>query len=162
MNMKVRFALGLVILVGVAFWARESRRDPPGVISVSENDAEMNAAIARAQETLPEFIRRVQSPPPGQTALSLKARFEQGGAVEHMWIDDVSYDGQVFTGTLGDHPEFVTNVHEGQRVVIPPERVSDWMAIENDRLIGGTTVRVLWNRMSPEERKETFGPLRFD
>jgi uncharacterized protein YegJ (DUF2314 family) len=41
-----------------------------------------------------------------------------------------------------------------QQVSVPLDNISDWMYVSDGRLIGGFTSRVLYGRMSPEERKQ--------
>ena len=43
----------------------------------------------------------------------------------------------------------------GEVIVIPTEDIVDWMIVEDGKLIGGYTIRLAYERMSPEE-KERF------
>jgi uncharacterized protein YegJ (DUF2314 family) len=130
------------------------REGEPDVQFVGAEDRQMNAAMAKARATIEQFKGRLDSPPPSQTAASLKARFEDQGQIEHMWLDDVTYAGGVFHGTIGNEPMLVTKWSFGDRVTVSVERVSDWMIADNGRLIGGWTIRVLRDRMSPQERAD--------
>jgi len=51
--------------------------DPP-IISVPSSDAEMNAAIAHARDTLPTFWASYDAPKPIETGHGLKVRFALG------------------------------------------------------------------------------------
>jgi uncharacterized protein YegJ (DUF2314 family) len=66
----------------------------------------------------------------------------------------VSYDGKNFHGQIDNQPLEVSNVHPGQRVTVAPEAVTDWMFLKNGKLIGGYTTRVLYARLSPEDKAE--------
>ena len=44
------------------------------------------------------------------------------------------------------------NVQLGQRVTLAPREVSDWMFLKNGKLMGGYTTRVLYARLSPEDK----------
>ena len=48
----------------------------------------------------------------------------------------------------------VNNVHRGQRVTVPPEAVTDWMFLKNGKLMGAYTTRVLYARLSPDDKAE--------
>jgi uncharacterized protein YegJ (DUF2314 family) len=48
----------------------------------------------------------------------------------------------------------VKNVHLGQRVTVAPRDVSDWMFVKDGKLMGGYTTRVLYARLSPEQRAQ--------
>jgi|HubBroStandDraft_6_1064221.scaffolds.fasta_scaffold239430_2 uncharacterized protein YegJ (DUF2314 family) len=128
------------------------QRSPDKVIHVSPDDPRMNAAIEKARASVGTFIAALQSPKPGQVGFNVKAQFEDGGKVEHIWLDHVTYDGTNFQGTIDNEPEMVKNVKNGQRVTVAPAEISDWMYIENRKLVGGETVRALRDRLSPAER----------
>jgi uncharacterized protein YegJ (DUF2314 family) len=37
---------------------------------------------------------------------------------------------------------------------VSKSEISDWFYIDNGKLVGGYTIRVLYSRMSPEEKKD--------
>jgi uncharacterized protein YegJ (DUF2314 family) len=129
-----------------------SSRDP--VIHVKATDNEMNAAMEKARVTLDTFIAALQKPGAKQKDFSIKARFEERGKVEHMWVNEVRVDGDLIKGKLGNDPENLKGLHAGMACGFPRSRVSDWMYIDDGRLVGGTSIRLLRNRMSATERKE--------
>ncbi len=114
----------------------------------------MNAAIREAQRTLGEFEQRLAAPTPAQSAASLKVRFEEGGHVEHIWLDAVRWLDGEFEGEIGNTPEHIRHLKLGDKVKARAADISDWMVIDGDRLIGGYSVRLLRKRMSKEERTE--------
>jgi len=119
---------------------------------VPDDDEAMNAAMAKARETIGDFLSRLQNPETSKENLSLKASFEEDGQIEHLWLNTITYEDDIFTGTLGNNPVYVQGLTLGQRVSIPLERVSDWMDIEDGRLIGGYTIQVLRDKLPPKER----------
>jgi uncharacterized protein YegJ (DUF2314 family) len=123
-----------------------------GVIHVADDDPGMNAAIAKARATVDAFITALQSPRPNQTEFSVKMAFTDRGKTEHMWLSPVTYDGTKFQGIVNNDPEMVKNVKIGQEVTVAPGEISDWMYVENEKLVGGETLRVLRNALSPAER----------
>ncbi len=82
------------------------------VKSVTSEDAEMNEAIHNAQASLDHFIEALQSPSPTQTVFQIKVRFPYDGEgyAEHMWLGNVTFDGNFFVGTLGNEPVFIQEV----------------------------------------------------
>ena len=71
-----------------------------------------------------------------------------------MWLTPVTYDGQNFHGTINNIPELVKSVEIGQAVTVAPSEISDWMYIDNGKLVGGETMRALRNAATPAERAE--------
>jgi uncharacterized protein YegJ (DUF2314 family) len=144
-----RFSFGIVLLVSGAGCGSEDR-----VTSVPDDDPRMNAAIAKARETVSTFIAALQSAGAGQSQFNVKMAFTDGTHTEHMWLSPVSCDGKIFHGTVQNDPANVSNVKLGQQASIEPSKLSDWMYVENGKLVGGYTVRVLHEIMSPSERAE--------
>jgi uncharacterized protein YegJ (DUF2314 family) len=66
----------------------------------------------------------------------------------------VTFDGKNFVGEINNEPEKVTNVKLGDKATIPKAEISDWMYLENGRLVGGETMRVLRDSLSPAEREQ--------
>lgn len=141
-----------------------SREGEPDVHLVESEDEEMNAAIETALETIDEFIQCLESPEEGQTYFSLKARFnilDRPDSFEHIWLYDVSFDGERFIGKIGNEPFDATYLSLDDKVTVEMGDVSDWMIIEEGVLKGGYTILVLIDRMSQEEREEFLQGLDF-
>jgi uncharacterized protein YegJ (DUF2314 family) len=138
------------------------KKSPPDrVVNVKEDDPGMNAAIEKARSSVETFIPLLKSPKPGQTSFSVKMAFVDGENTEHMWLIPVTFDGKVFRGTINNDPEKVKNVKIGQKASVEPDKISDWMYVENRKLVGGFTLRVLRDGMSPAERAEFDKGLPF-
>lgn len=136
------------------------RAGEPEVRKFHVDDPEMNAAMRQARATLPEFEKRLKQPPATQQYISLKGRFEEDGNVEHMWLADVEITPRGYRGKLGNRPVYIQAIGEGSVVEVTRAQVSDWMAIDAGKVVGGYTVRVQRDRMSDEERAqfdESFG-----
>jgi uncharacterized protein YegJ (DUF2314 family) len=130
------------------------RPGEPDVVAVEPTDPEMTQASSQARDTLGEFVRRLDEPPESQSSTSLKVRLTEGDVVEHLWLVSVSHAGDSFTGVVNNEPVNLKAVHLGQSVTVPKAQISDWLAVDNGRLVAGYTLRVLRNRMNPAERKE--------
>jgi uncharacterized protein YegJ (DUF2314 family) len=137
---------------------------PDRIIAVPRDDDEMNAAMARARATVDRFIGALRKPKRSQEQFSFKLPIADGDETEHFWASDVSYDGRAFHGRIGNDPEVVKNVKFGDPVRATPGQISDWMYVDDGRLVGGYTVRVLRNRLPPKERShfDASVPFRID
>lgn len=118
------------------------------------HDEAMEAAIARARETLPVFHEYLGPSAAGEVNALLKARFEFGDEIEHMWISEVSFKGGVYHGRLASTPIAKTDLAPGDPVVIGRDEVTDWLVFVDEVMVGGFTVVELRNRMDPAQRKE--------
>ncbi|HEY4256149.1 MAG TPA: DUF2314 domain-containing protein [Candidatus Udaeobacter sp.] len=126
----------------------------PGYAQVSDNDKQMDRAVENAQRTLGFFIAALKAKQGGDTVFEIKKGFIDGDKVEHLWMKRITYDGKNFHGEIDNRPREVNNVHLGQRFTVAPEAVSDWMFLKDGKLIGGYTTRVLYARLSPEDKAE--------
>ena len=154
--MWLRVAAALLLLTAaVACDDRSAKgKGAGGVMMVKDDDPEMGAAMAKARETLPQFISALQLPSPAQSDFTIKVGFTDGGDTEYMWVTPVTYDGTKFNGKLDNQPVQVRNVKHGDPVSVEPARVADWMYVEDGKLVGGYTLRILRDRMTPEQRRK--------
>jgi uncharacterized protein YegJ (DUF2314 family) len=154
----------IAVLALVCAGCGDSDGSEPPVTAFKDDDKQMNAAMERARQTLDEFITQLQKPKESQTYFSVKGRFEEEGKVEHIWLSDVRFDGTQFTGKLGNTPKHFKRIALGSPCTVPMARVSDWMIIEDGRLLGGTTIRVARSRKTGEEREkfDRMFPFKMD
>ncbi len=117
-------------------------------------------ALQKAHATLPNFIKTLQKPKPSQSQFSIKCAVSDQGQKRHVWIDDITFDGKKFHGKLGNRL-MDKNTKPGNKVEVAPDGVSDWMYIENHKLIGGYTLRAMRDSLSPQEKKEFDKSLTF-
>ena len=149
-------AIGSLVVLGCGPRGREDK-----VVMVADDDPKMNAAIDKARQTVDTFIQALTEPKPSQTSFSVKLAIVDGKHTEHMWLDGVRFDGKKFHGTINNDPNNVKNVKLGDKASIEPSRISDWMFVENGKLVGGYTIRVLRDGLSGKERKELDDGLPF-
>jgi uncharacterized protein YegJ (DUF2314 family) len=126
----------------------------PGYAKISDDDKQMDRAVENAQRTLGFFMAALHAKKDGDAVFEIKKGFIDSDKVEHLWIKRVTYDGKNFHGQIDNRPEEVNNVHMGQRVTVAPQEVTDWMFLKDGKLIGGYTTRVLYARLSPEDKAE--------
>lgn len=130
--------------------------------SADAEDPEMDAAFQKARETFKYFWRELyweyHRIVPALEVACVKVIFSQEidgqEEVEHMWINEVEYDGERITGTLINTPEYLTNIQEGDEVDIPLEQVSDWLFAYDNKSYGGFTIQVLRSEMDDAERAD--------
>jgi uncharacterized protein YegJ (DUF2314 family) len=121
------------------------------VISVSGEDAEMNAAIAKGRETLPEFWKVFKDKPHGESDFALKVKISDSHGVEYFWVVDIERSGGKIRGTINNDPETVKSVKLGDKMEVPEADISDWIYMRDGKMVGNYTVRPLLKRMAPEE-----------
>ena len=120
------------------------REGNPDVYDLPNEDERMNWGMEKARLTLHYFEDCLSNPKEGQHYFSIKARVEDGNKVEHIWLTEPNFDedGTIY-GIISNKPIDVTTVSINEKIGIKKEYVSDWMIIENGRLIGGYTIRAI-------------------
>jgi len=130
------------------------REGQPPVTYVEDDDPKMVAAIEKARSTVDQFITALNNPKQSQSAFSVKLLVKDGDHKEHMWILPVRYKDGKFHGTINNEPDKVTTVKIGDEVDVARDQISDWMYVENRKLKGGYTLRVLRDSVSEKERQD--------
>jgi uncharacterized protein YegJ (DUF2314 family) len=118
--------------------------------------AEMDAAIARAQAEVDNFIA-ILDKRQGYD-FSVKAPITDKGQTEHFWMGDVTYDNGVFEGIIDNEPAVVSNVKLGQKWKIKKADISDWSFKRNGKIHGNYTMRPLLKTL-PKDDADYFRSL---
>lgn len=137
------------------------REGEPDVLAVDSTDPGMLAAIDSARSSAAQLIERVNRPPTSQSSLAVKIRVAEGTIVEHLWITEVRYDGSLLAGIVSNDPVDLVRVRPGDTLRVRPAEISDWMAIDRGRLVGGYSIRLLRARMSPADRARFDSSIAF-
>lgn len=130
------------------------REGEPDCARITEDNKAMNRAVETAQKSVKKFIKALSSPKNSQSRFAVKKRFIQGDKVEHLWLKDVSFDGQLFRGKVDNEPVDIKGVRVGNVVSVSPDEISDWMYVQDGRLVGGYTIHAMCQNMSPAEKKQ--------
>jgi uncharacterized protein YegJ (DUF2314 family) len=119
------------------------------------SDAEMEVALQQARDTLDSFIQKIGTTHPNRTLVAVKVRFVlPDSSTQDMWVDGITYGDGSFHGTMGDDiPSLKLSLDD--KITIARKDIVDWMIVEDGKLIGGYTIRLAFQRMSPEQ-KERF------
>ena len=134
------------------------------LVGFDSDDSKMAEAIGVAKETLGEFLDALSQPKARQTAFMLKVVFADGDQLEHVWVTDVEIlSARTVCGVVAVEPK-LPNLRFKQRVDFEPDRITDWMFVDNGLLVGGYTTRLLRKRMTSEERAafDASVPYRFE
>ncbi len=136
----------------------ENTIERPGLVpvqAVEEDDPRINAAIAEARASVQRFIAAFEQPPPNSTGFAIKRAFFDGDEQEHFWLVPIAFRNGRFVATVSNEPLNVHTVRMGQQVEVAPEEISDWMYLDQGKLVGGYTVRAIRDSFD-DARKRDF------
>jgi uncharacterized protein YegJ (DUF2314 family) len=150
----MRHRLGIFVLFIVMVTGCGKKHPADKVIYVADDDPRMNAAMEKARSSVNTFITALRSPKSSQSGFSVKMAITDGKNTEHMWLSSVNYDGKSFHGAIDNEPDAVKTVKIGQQMSVEALKISDWMFVENGKLVGGYTIRVLRDTVPANERAD--------
>lgn len=127
----------------------------PSLAGTPVTDEEFNAAVEEAHGTMSTLREALLAPKSSYDFVGLKVRFTGQGMYEDIWTEPVGYLDNYYTVRMIDgvllRPAFNTE----RLVTVPLDKVLDWVIIEDDgNLIGGFTIRLSYEHMTPEEKEE--------
>ena len=134
--------------------------DQEGINIFEGEELGMRNAIQEAQKHFPQFIEEMKLESrrivPAFEECFIKYAFKaekQGLAYEHMFVTELYHDGSQLTGVLASSPQYTDAVVEGDKIIVKPEMVSDWLFVLNGEAKGGFTFVYMWHCFSKEERQ---------
>jgi uncharacterized protein YegJ (DUF2314 family) len=149
--MRRPFHIAVVAVMLAACNVAGCSSDSDPVTSVDSGDAEMNAAIAKARDSLPRFWSTFEKPEHAESDFALKVKLTDANGTEHFWLSDLERKDGKIMGTVNNDAVTVRSVKLGDRIPIPEASISDWMYMRDGKMVGNYTVRALFKTMSPAE-----------
>ncbi|HAA21415.1 MAG TPA: hypothetical protein DCR93_06055 [Cytophagales bacterium] len=73
--------------------------------------------------------------------------------VEHMWVNNINFDGELISGELANAPHQLTNIKQGATVMRPLDLLGDWMFSVLGKTHGGFSVQEQRRQMDAQQRK---------
>ena len=132
-------------------------QDP--IIQFSDDDPEMQAAMAEAVRTLPRFL--VDALGPDGVSLEgiavkvslVSDRTVPGMTDEIIWVAPFARLDGGFAGLLANEPQALGGLKAGDRVDFNQSQIVDWsFAGPDGKLYGNFTTRVMLPHLSPADR----------
>jgi uncharacterized protein YegJ (DUF2314 family) len=113
---------------------------------VAPGDPDMDAAIRKARETLPDFLRLARTPSPTITSLAVKVAIPAGNDNEYFWISPFEQRGGKFSGRINNTPRIARTVRLGQVIEFSEAEIVDWLYRDGGRMHGNFTACALLKR----------------
>lgn len=156
----MRFAAAIAVLItlhpgmaGAESLLDRAKRDE--IAHVAKDDAEMAAAMRRAREALPEFLRLAASPRPTTRGFAVKVGISEADDTEFFWIAPFARRNNEFTGRINNTPRLVKKVKLGQTITFREDEIVDWLYQDASAMRGNFTACVLLKR-EPRDEAEKF------
>jgi uncharacterized protein YegJ (DUF2314 family) len=127
----------------------------PSLAGTPITDEEFNAAVEEAHSTMSTLREALLAPKSSFDFVGVKVRFIGEETFEDIWTEPVDYLDGYFTVRMIDGVLLSPKLNTDRLVTVTLDDVLDWVIIEDDgNLIGGYTIRLSYEHMTSEEKKE--------
>jgi len=157
MNRASRTALVLTGVLLILLTACEKRDKG----YVEDSDPEMAAAIAKAQETLPQFWQAFEQRARGESNFVLVVRITDKGRIEHFHTTDFERRDGKTTVTISNAPKIVASVKLGDHIEMPAADITDWSYMRGGKYVGMVTMKPRFKHM-PADQVEALRKVMAD
>jgi uncharacterized protein YegJ (DUF2314 family) len=133
------------------------------ILMFSGESLAMQEAAKQARNTFKYFWRELsweyRRIIPGLGLAAVKVAFPtkavgDGPEVEHMWVNDIQFDGEIISGILLNSPQWCDNIAAGDNVSVSLAEIGDWMYTIGGKVYGGFSIDVMRQEMPDSEREE--------
>jgi len=162
LHWKIILVLGLFLLAS----CQPAAPTPVPLSTFTDPDEELTKAVRQAQDSMHVLRQAFLAPKPSYVFMSVKVRFVGESRTEDMWTEPVDLLDNVYTVRMVEGVTIEMQAHPDRLIEVSPDEIIDWMILEDDgTVLGGYTLRLEYERMTPEEQEkyhERTGYLRFE
>ena len=147
-------ALAVTIKVVRLFLSRRitfSDHEGSPMMFAAPNNKQLQAATEKARASLDEFIDELKNAS-ADFRSSIKVKVEDGRHTEYMWLDDLTYDNEIFSGTINNDPQTVSNVSLGDPWQASRDDIYDWLYKKNEKLYGNFSFKAALEKLPIEKQ----------
>ncbi len=125
-----------------------------------DDEAKLQAAVDAARQSIGQFLDSFADPKPDQDSFLVSVAFIEGTRFERIWVSGLDFSGETLRGVIASEPALAGFVF-GQPVEFTYPQITDWMYVEDGRLVGGYTMRVIRDRLSADKRAQFDAEVPF-
>lgn len=121
-------------------------------VFVPADDRVVAAAVQQAHASLAQFTNALAHPKPTQSDFSVKVQINDDNFIHCVWLQEVTFSNSNFRGVLGADATAMKQHQPGKPISVPTSKISDWMYVESNKLVGGFTLRAIRDQLRGEQR----------
>jgi len=128
---------------------------PSPVAEVEQSDKEMERIAENARRALPTFFRNLSRPEAGADSFFIKYPISgDDEGIEQVWLGDIRVKDGVYYGRLANTPSLAAGNKKDKLITFDPDKITDWMYIQDKKIIGGQSIKYLLEKIPEEKRRE--------
>jgi uncharacterized protein YegJ (DUF2314 family) len=138
--------------------AINASRPPSPTVEVGQSDKEIEKITDNARRSLPIFFRNLNRPENGANNFYVKYPLssDDGGVEpkvrEQVWLGSIRLKNDAYYGTPANTPR--SHGRKMKRVNIDTDKITDWMYIQDGKIIGGRSIKYLLEKIPEDQRGE--------
>ena len=137
-------------------------KDNKDVLVFDPQNSTMNQAMIKGKNTFDKFLEAFKNKKENQKDFSVKVKLSDASNTEYLWFSELTFkEEKVIIGVLQNVPYYLNDLNMGDSLSIGFEKIVDWSYIENNHLIGGYTLRVMFEKYPKEQKNEILKQLGY-
>jgi uncharacterized protein YegJ (DUF2314 family) len=142
-------AMKYIIVCVILLFSCDKRPASP-TLEVERSDKELEKIADNARRALPVFFRNLARPEAGANNYYVKYPLSSDDHTEQVWLGSIRSRKGIYYGTIANTTISPTK----KRVTIDTEQITDWMYIQDGKIIGGRSIKYLLEKIPEEKRSE--------
>jgi uncharacterized protein YegJ (DUF2314 family) len=148
-----RIVLFAILLFSCGRTAHDVSRLPSPEIEIEQNDAEIERIADNARRAFPIFLRNLSRPEKGAGNFFIKYPLTAAdGGMEQVWLSSIHFKNGLYYGILANTATRLDNMKKGGVITFEPDAITDWMYIQDGKIMGGRSIKYLLEKI-PEEKR---------
>jgi len=150
--------LCVILLSSCNISNRNASLPPSPTIEIEQNDKEIERIADNARRTLPIFFRNLTRPENGANNFYVKYPLSpDDGDVEpkvreQVWLGNIRLKNNAYYGTLANTTSSTNG--KNKELTIDTDKITDWMYIQDGKIIGGQSIKYLLEKIPEDRRSE--------
>jgi uncharacterized protein YegJ (DUF2314 family) len=128
--------------------------NPAATIELEQTDEEIERIAENARRTLTIFLRNLARPEAGAGNFCVKYPLiaDDGSRMEQVWLANIHLKDGLYYGILANTTIRLDSIHKGDTINFEPDAITDWMYIQDGKIIGGRSIKYILEMIPENER----------
>jgi uncharacterized protein YegJ (DUF2314 family) len=144
----------IFLCVIILFFSCDRPDKPSPAVEVEQSDKELEKIADNARRALPTFFRNLARPEAGANNFFIKYPLIADDAAEQVWLGDIRVKNGVYYGRLANTSSLPGGRKKDKLITFDPDKITDWMYIQNNKIIGGRSIKYLLEKIPEPQRSE--------
>jgi uncharacterized protein YegJ (DUF2314 family) len=152
----MKFIIVCVIILLSSCYKPATDVSPSPAIEIEHSDKEIERIAENARRALPTFFRNLTRPEAGANNFFVKYPLtaDDGNSTEQVWLGSIRVKDGICYGVLANATSLLNNKKKGGTIVIDTDKITDWMYIQDGKIIGGRSIKYLLEKIPEAQRSK--------